>query len=374
MPSTSITAPSSPLKPRLILNNQSNPFANESAVISSPPSKLRKNAVHLKLSPSVRRIVKNSKTESVPDFVKADLNPDNITVFCREIISNLISSVSDSLIDKPSFKGNRQTVFKEWAKALALNDTQKFFEILKSCQHQGAEDSLDSKLLTSHSNDQRCHGTSDTTGAEGSLVSQLHKDFVPNGAKEKDESLALIEKGDLMKWRDPILRYTPLHWACKHGSKELAKTLIDEESVCVNARTAGKLSFVSFFMYLFCFCFSPEYCFSLLPKGGYTPLHLACMFGHVSVILILLSAGADLNICDNNGETAEDLAKDGCFKIALAKYQRLKKIFGVDVRCDDIEEDASGHCIGDVGGVSEMRSISSSASSWNTLITGKFIW
>jgi ankyrin repeat protein len=43
-------------------------------------------------------------------------------------------------------------------------------------------------------------------------------------------------------------------------------------------------------------------------NDGKTPLHLASQQGHLGVIEILISYGADLHILDNDGKTAQDLA------------------------------------------------------------------
>ena len=42
---------------------------------------------------------------------------------------------------------------------------------------------------------------------------------------------------------------------------------------------------------------------------GWTPLHLAAMFGKCDVAHVLLEAGVDTSIKDDDGKTAEDVAK-----------------------------------------------------------------
>ncbi|GAM26601.1 hypothetical protein SAMD00019534_097760 [Acytostelium subglobosum LB1] len=44
-------------------------------------------------------------------------------------------------------------------------------------------------------------------------------------------------------------------------------------------------------------------------RTGYTPLHMAAMFGHKNICQILLENGADKTIPSIDGETAADVAK-----------------------------------------------------------------
>ena len=44
-------------------------------------------------------------------------------------------------------------------------------------------------------------------------------------------------------------------------------------------------------------------------KDGWTPLHLAAMFGKTAVAIKLMEMGADPNTKAFNGESAEDVAK-----------------------------------------------------------------
>ena len=62
----------------------------------------------------------------------------------------------------------------------------------------------------------------------------------------------LREDPRLAKARDFISGFTALHWAAKHGNSDMVKLLAGNCGADVNARS----------------------------HGGYTPLHLACQFGH----------------------------------------------------------------------------------------------
>lgn len=75
---------------------------------------------------------------------------------------------------------------------------------------------------------------------------------------------------------------TPLHYAvCHRFALELTKVLLDRDA---NPNPVRK-------------------------SDGWTPLHLAAMFGKVEVIQLLLESGADSDIKDKSGKTPEDVAK-----------------------------------------------------------------
>ncbi|CAN0433519.1 unnamed protein product, partial [Ectocarpus sp. 8 AP-2014] len=56
------------------------------------------------------------------------------------------------------------------------------------------------------------------------------------------------------------------------------------------------------------FAYYRQYCFrcyrvDVTSKIGHSPLHLACRFGHLPVVLLLLAEGAELNARDADGNS-----------------------------------------------------------------------
>uniref|UniRef100_A0A3B4Y8T5 Uncharacterized protein n=1 Tax=Seriola lalandi dorsalis TaxID=1841481 RepID=A0A3B4Y8T5_SERLL len=58
-------------------------------------------------------------------------------------------------------------------------------------------------------------------------------------------------------------------------------------------------------------------------SSGWTPLHLACYFGHRDVVEELLKAGADVNLQDNMGDTPLHKAADTGRKVIERKIKVL---------------------------------------------------
>lgn len=75
---------------------------------------------------------------------------------------------------------------------------------------------------------------------------------------------------------------TPLHWASDRGSPEILKLLVDSKLLDVNCQDSS----------------------------GQTPLHYAATCGHSDCVNILLRAGADPNIKDNEDSDCREVAYD----------------------------------------------------------------
>lgn len=59
-----------------------------------------------------------------------------------------------------------------------------------------------------------------------------------------------------------------------------------------------KLKLINFFSFLY-------------PQNGESALHAACLFGHLPVVKMLIRAGADPKLVNQDGATPSELAKKG---------------------------------------------------------------
>lgn len=75
-------------------------------------------------------------------------------------------------------------------------------------------------------------------------------------------------------------RQAPLHYACRSGHHVTIVRLLIEAGADVNTKD----------------------------RAGWTPLHYACRHGHADIVQLLLDAGADVNAKENNGSTPLSLA------------------------------------------------------------------
>ncbi|XP_046681911.1 osteoclast-stimulating factor 1-like [Homalodisca vitripennis] len=85
---------------------------------------------------------------------------------------------------------------------------------------------------------------------------------------------------------------TALHWACRGGHIECVRELLAQSNPPVNAQN----------------------------KMGDSPLHLAAAHSHLEVLSLVLQAGADSGLHNNDGQTAEQLGS-----AAVASLLRLSR-------------------------------------------------
>lgn len=85
--------------------------------------------------------------------------------------------------------------------------------------------------------------------------------------------------------------YTALHYAARNNNEEVCRILISAGQADVNAVT----------------------------NGGATPLHRACMMGHLNIVELLVNAQANLLLQDEDGQTALHRAAANSH-VSVSKY------------------------------------------------------
>lgn len=121
----------------------------------------------------------------------------------------------------------------------------------------------------------------ESTGSMGSAAVALdpvEKEWIYSaaGARVPDLSHLLRQDPTLANKKDFTSGFTALHWAAKHGNKDMA-TLVAEAGADVNTKS----------------------------HGGYTPLHIAALHGHRDILDLLVGTyGAKENVRDYSGHLA----------------------------------------------------------------------
>ena len=133
-------------------------------------------------------------------------------------------------------------------------------------------------------------------------MSQMDEMFL-NACKNGQKGVAqtLLAKGDVnVNKRDPM-GFTPLHYACQKGTRDIVSMLIDKGADA-------------------CAC----------SNDSVTPLHMCSRSGNKDVIRMLIEAGADLNATDRNGRTPlMAMASEGkvdAAKMLLAMLEVLNSV------------------------------------------------
>ena len=127
-------------------------------------------------------------------------------------------------------------------------------------------------------------------------VSCMPKPVVDDADKD---FLYFLQEGDVSKVSEMLIHDSslatiiledlyPIHWAADRGNEAMVQILI-KNGANVNVQD----------------------------EDGQTALHYACSVGHEQVIEVLLKAGADVNIVDNEGLKPEEVLKNDIVK---AKY------------------------------------------------------
>lgn len=123
-----------------------------------------------------------------------------------------------------------------------------------------------------------------------------------NGQKGVAESF--LKKGDINVDRIDNEGFAPLHYACRKGTREIVRMLI-EYGADVNVTS----------------------------NEGITPLQLAVTTGSKEIIKMLVDAGADVNATDNSGKSVLIYG----IKAGRTEAVRYLKELGADISCTDNE-------------------------------------
>ncbi|XP_039656093.1 ankyrin repeat domain-containing protein SOWAHC [Perca fluviatilis] len=121
----------------------------------------------------------------------------------------------------------------------------------------------------------------ESTGSMGSAavaLDPIEKEWIYSaaGARVPDLSQLLRQDPSLANKKDFTSGFTALHWAAKHGNKDMA-SLVANAGADVNTKS----------------------------HGGYTPLHIAALHGHRHILdLLLVTYGAKDNLRDYSGHLA----------------------------------------------------------------------
>ncbi|TRY68529.1 hypothetical protein TCAL_13102 [Tigriopus californicus] len=126
-----------------------------------------------------------------------------------------------------------------------------------------------------------------------------------------DEAIRLVSKGADVNEIGPQYNLTPLHLACLHGHLEVAQFLLDNGA-------------------------NPD----AQDNWQCTPLHNAAGAGHEEIVKELCEVGADLHVrCTNKGKTPVDIARDkGKFNVVpmLQDYISVRSREGKQAQLDRV--------------------------------------
>lgn len=125
----------------------------------------------------------------------------------------------------------------------------------------------------------------------------------------------LLQDTRLAQKKDFMSGFTALHWAAKAGNSEMIDRLVD-----VSRKTGTYIDVNS------------------KAHGGYTPLHIAAIHGHVEVMcLLVLGYGASVNERDNDGKKA-------CYYLGKGVSDEVRALVGGQQHSKDREKGEDGDC------------------------------
>lgn len=91
---------------------------------------------------------------------------------------------------------------------------------------------------------------------------------------QKGIVLSFLKRGGININRKDNAGFTPLHYACRKGTRDIARILIENDADV-----------------------------NVMSNRGVTPLHLAASIGSKEIMRLLIEAGADVDATDNSGQS-----------------------------------------------------------------------
>ncbi|XP_068588808.1 ankyrin repeat domain-containing protein SOWAHC [Cebidichthys violaceus] len=162
----------------------------------------------------------------------------------------------------------------------------------RSAQSNGDDEpDKDSGSKSESEQDEECTGS---MGSAAVALDPLEKEWIYSaaGARVPDLSHLLRQDPSLANKKD-FTSFTALHWAAKHGNKDMA-ALVADAGADVNTKSVS----------------------------GYTPLHIAALHGHQHILdLLIVTYGAKENLRDYSGHFA-------------GHYLNIKEPEGPEEDCD----------------------------------------
>ncbi|KIJ04466.1 hypothetical protein PAXINDRAFT_94682, partial [Paxillus involutus ATCC 200175] len=105
---------------------------------------------------------------------------------------------------------------------------------------------------------------------------------------------------------------TALHVASRHGHLEVVKTLLDYPNIIINPDVAQSSNEIDLMGPALCSTSSGGHLegadLNMQDQSLGTPLHSACLGGHISIVELLVQKGVDVNVQGSNSCTPIHLA------------------------------------------------------------------
>nr|XP_006820402.1 PREDICTED: ankyrin repeat domain-containing protein SOWAHB-like [Saccoglossus kowalevskii] len=185
----------------------------------------------------------------------------------------------------------------------------RVFDVAKSFEKKAEEEkaSAEAAKVVSPSTQKK-----DDDGDDDSVTSTLSNVALSETERQWMIAASAGETPTLSKLliKEPHLakqKFTALHWAAKHGKKEMLKLFADRPDLDINVKS----------------------------HGGYTPLHIASMYGNEAAIQMLLSDfKANVDARDYSGKKPKQHMKKNCANYIQRKLDPSIPSIGVESSLD----------------------------------------